>query len=367
MPSPPIAVLLTYLNIFSSLIHDTKTHQEAAMQTEQMSHKNRIMKIMFEKWISKPLYIAAELGIADLLENGAMAVDDLAEKTGTDPELLYRIMRALAAVAIFEERENRSFALNSASELLQKHALQSTAIMFHAPWNDRAWSRLLDTLRSGTPAFQIAHGMPLSGWLNTHAKAASVFNEANAQKAAGLGRQIAAGYDFSRISRIADIGGGTGLCAMEILSVHSHLKATVVDLPAVIEQTKAAITRRSLETRCKAETGDMFTSIPAGSDCCLLANILHDWPDEACIAILKNCSAAMNKETTLLIAEMIIPERPGFSLSKLLDLEMMVMTGGRERTEPEYRALLLRAGMNVSRIIHLKDDWCLIETVRSGE
>jgi hypothetical protein len=192
-----------------------------------------------------------------------------------------------------------------------------------------------------------------------------VLNEANAVKAANSHRAIVDVYDFSDVNTLTDVGGGHGALMAEILGANPLMKGIVADLPSVLQGAKRLIRTRGIEDRCEAVACDFFNEVPAGSDAYLMSHILHDWADEKCITILRNCHKAMKPESKLLVIEMVIPPGNEPSVAKLLDLEMLVITGGRERTKKEFRYLFESSGFELSRIIPTKESICVIEGIRS--
>ena len=203
--------------------------------------------------------------------------------------------------------------------------------------------------------------MPLVDWLEENPRVAKIFNEANAIKAASTHSVIVDAYDFSGIDILTDVGGGLGILILEILTANSLMKGIVADTYSVIQETNKMIKLRGFGDRCQTLAFDFFKNIPPGSDAYLMSNILHDWSDEQCRIILKNCKHAMKKESRLLVVEMIVPLGNEPSVAKLLDLEMFVMTWCGERTEAEFKDLFKSSGFKLSRIIPTKENICIIE------
>ncbi len=334
------------------------------MKPDELPPPVQLMNYIVGKWISKPIYVAAELGIADLLAEGSKSIEELAQASQSHAPFLYRMMRALASVGIFFETKNQRFELTPMAEYLKEGAMKSFALLFNSDWSDKAWGYFLDSVKTGSTAFEMAHGMPVSDWLEKNSGAADVFNEANAIKAAGSHRVIVDAYDFSGIQTLTDVGGGLGVLMAEILMANPLMQGVVADTPAVIQKAKKIIQSRSLTDRCEAVACDFFKEIPAGSDGYLMSNILHDWSDEQCHLILRNCHKAMTLESKLIIVEMVVPPGNQPSIAKLLDLEMMVTTGGRERTKTEFKSLLESCGFKFARIISTKENICVIEGIR---
>jgi hypothetical protein len=328
------------------------------------SPPEQLMKFIVSRWINKPIYVAAELGIADMLANGPRSIDELARESETHAPYLYRTLRALASVGIFSEKENGSFELTPMAELLKTGAMRSFALMFNSDWSDKAWGYFLHGVKTGETPFEKAHGMPVTVWLEKNPRAAEVFNEANAIKAAVSHKAIVDAYDFSGIKTLTDVGGGLGLLLAEILMANPSMEGVILDVPSVIKETKKIIQSPELENRCQAIECDFFNLIPSGSDVYLLSNILHDWPDDKCRRILTNCHKAMKSNSKLLVMEMIVPPGNEPSVAKLLDLEMLVTTGGRERTEEEFRELFVSSGLSFNQIIPTKENVSVIEGIK---
>jgi len=334
------------------------------MKPNELPPQAQLMKYIVGKWISKPIYVAAELGIADLLTEGSKSIEELAQASQSHAPSLYRMMRALASVGIFCETENKRFELTPMAECLKNGAMRSVALLFNSDWSDKAWGYFMDSIKTGDTAFEKAHGMPVSDWLEKNPRAEEVFNEANAIKAGSSHRAIVDVYDFSDINTLTDVGGGIGVLMAEILIANPLMNGVVADIPSVIRKARKIIRSRGIEDRCELVECDFFKEIPAGSDGYLMSHILHDWSTEQCKTILKNCHKAMKPESKLLIVEMIVPPGNQPSIAKLLDLEMLVTTGGCERTEREFKVLLESSGFKLSRTIATNESICVIEGIR---
>lgn len=324
--------------------------------TQNQNHPQQLMQFILGKWISKPIYAAAHLGIADILSDGPLSIDELAKKTESHGPSLYRVMRALAGVGIFMEKEDGLFALTPMAELLKKGVLQAVAIMPNTDWNEKAWSFFLDGIKTGETPFVKAFGKPIFPWLEENKEARQLLGEANAIKATQTHRVIADVYDFTGIETLADIGGGIGALMVEILKSNPDLNGIVAELALVIPETRKYIGHHHMEERCKTMVFDFFQEQKNEGDLTeagayILSHILHDWPDEECLKILRNIRKLMKPEAKLLVVEMIITDGNSPSMAKLLDLEMFVITGGRERTEEEYRYLFESSGFKLSRTI----------------
>ena len=329
--------------------------------TELSSVQDQLMRMILAKWISKPIYAAAELGLADLLAAGPMSVEQLARLTQSQPEGLYRLLRALASLGIFAEGDDRRFRLTPMASLLQDGSLRSTVLSFNSEWNDRAWIHLLEGLRRGCTPFEEAFGMSFIEWLEGNPGEARLLQQANAFRASQYRRALCEAYDFSGFSTLTDLGGGYGTLLQEILPANPTLRGTLADLASVLPEARKNLSAVGLGERCTTIECDFFRSVPSGSDAYLLANVLHDWPDERAGLILENCRRAMAPGSILLIVEMVVPPGNEPSAAKLLDLEMLVVTGGRERSEEEFRAVLSAAGLSLNRLLPIDQGLFILE------
>ncbi len=333
------------------------------MDTKIIQPESKMMQFVLGKWISKPIYISAKLGIADILSDEERSIEDIAKITATLSDPLYRMMRALSGIGIFTETENRVFKNTPLSECIMEGRLKSAVLMFHSSWHDNTWDNLLYTIKTGKPSFDKIYGEPAFDWFEKNPAEAEIFNNANSFKAAFSHRVITEVYDFTNIKTLVDVGGGLGSLLIEILKANVHMEGVVAELPETQTKINEIIRKNKLEDRMSTVACDFFESIPGGSHGYLLSHVLHDWPDEKCITILKNCRKATGSKGRLIIAESIIPPGNEFSLSKFLDLEVLLMGGGRERNEEEFRKLLKEAGFHLSQIIHTEENISIIEGI----
>lgn len=317
-------------------------------------------------WISQAIYVAAQLGIADLLKDGPKSSFDLAKATGTHERSLYRVLRALASVGVFVELEDGCFELTPLATYLQTDvpgSMRALAIMFGKEWHWRPWLNVLHTLKTGNTTFEHVHGMNLFEYLAKTPEAAQIFNEAMTSTNATIKATLTSDYNFSSISKIVDVGGGHGSLIAAILKAYPTMQGILFDLPLVVTDAKRHIEAEGLTQRCEIVGGNFFESVPSGGEVYVLKNIIHDWDDTHAIAILKNCYHAMVEKGKLLLIEAVIPPKNEPSFSKFLDLEMLVMSGGCHRTEVEYQALLEAAGFQLTNIITTSSSLNVIECV----
>jgi len=336
------------------------------MEINQSQLSSELMRLIMEKWISKPIYIVSRLCIADILSEGPKTIEEIAEAANSNCNFLYRIMRILASIGIFSEIEYKKFCLTPMAELLRKGKTGSIySLTFHSDWNDKAWSYLFESVKTGKTAFELAYGTPLFNWLEKNKEAAKLLNEANAIRARGIHAAIFDTYDFSKFTEIIDVGGGKGSLLMEILKQNLDAKGMIAELSFILPDVNAEIKDMGMQDRCRAMECNFFKKVPSGADLYILSNILHDWPEEQCKIILKNCYNAMTLKSKLLVIEMIIPSGNKFSISKLLDMEMLVITGGAERTEKEFVKLFNLSGFKISQIIPTQEDIFIIEVIKA--
>jgi hypothetical protein len=309
-----------------------------------------ILQIATGYWLSQALFAAARLGIADQLRDGPLSTEVLAERTGCHGPTLYRVLRALAGAGVFLECSPRQFAQTPLSEALRSDVPHSIRAMVlfqadHLHW--RCYGAFSYCVETGKPAFPHVFGKEPFEYLAEHPDDAKVFHEAMTSHSRMAAEAIAEAYDFSRYRTIVDVGGGGGLLLGTVLQKAPEARGVLFDLPHTVEQAKQA--GLLPEGRCEFVAGDFFQSVPAGGDLYLVKHIIHDWDEERAEQILRTCRRAMSDEARLLILEMIVPEGNGPSFAKMLDLEMLVIAGGRERTEAEYAELLAKAGFRLER------------------
>jgi len=296
-------------------------------------------------------------------ENGPLSVDALAGKTDTHAPTLYRLLRALSSVGIFVETNERMFGLTPLAQCLLSDAMRPLARMFLSGWHDRAWNDLAYTVRTGKPGFDHAFGKQAFEWMEENPEARAILDQGQGFKALGFAEAVIEAYDFSDFNTICDVGGGQGAFLIQLLASYPHIKGFVADMPGVIVSAKKAIAKADLSDCCKAVPYDFLKEVPPTCDAYFLVNILHDWEDAICCRILKNISRAMNADSRLWIVEYLLEPVPGFSVAKLLDLEVLIMGAGRERTIEEYKVLLGSVGLVVSKIIPTNRGPALLECI----
>jgi len=326
-----------------------------------------LLQMITSSWVSQTIYVAAKLGIADLLSEGPRSSDELAKATGTHAGSLYRVMRALASVGVFAEVEDGRFTLTPLAAYLQTSvfgSMRALAIMFGEEWHWQPWWNVLYSIKTGNSAFEHVNGMKLFEYLAQDTEAAQVFNEAMTVMTSMFNATTTANYDFSSIRKIVEVGGGHGSLISAILKAYPRMQGVLFDLPTVVIGAKYHIEAEELAERCEIVEGDFFESVPSGGDAYILKNVIHDWDEDSAITILRNCHRAMVDKGELLLIEAVIPPKNEPSLSKFLDLEILVIAGGYERTEAEYRTLLEAAGFHLTNVIKTESPLSVIKAVR---
>lgn len=332
---------------------------------DQVSPQQRLTQLITSYWVSQAIYVAAKLGLADLVKDGPCTAEELARPTGTQAPALYRLLRALASVGIFAEDSQRRFTLTPMAEYLRSDtpASQRGLAVMNGEEHYRSFGDLLHSVRTGETAFDRIHGMPIFAYLTQHPEQARVFDEAmvgiHGRETAGM-LQV---HDFADIATLADIGGGNGSLLTAVLRKYPKMCGLLFDLPSVVERARGAIQAAGLADRCRIVGGSFFESVPPGADAYLLRHIIHDWDEAKCLTILRNIRGVIGPKGKLLVLESVIPPGNEPSFGKLLDLTMLVIPGGQERTEDEYRQLLAAAGFRLDRVTPTGTEISILEAV----
>lgn len=327
--------------------------------------RSRLQRMIGGYWITQAVCAAAELGIADLLDEEPRSAHELAEAAGADAFALSRLLRTLASLGVFREDEQGRFSHTELSALLRADAPGSlkAAALTVSELHYRAFGELAHSLRTGQPGFDKAHGVPFFEYLAADPRAAEHFDGALAELRARANSALLDAYDFSGIGTLIDVGGGAGTLMAAVLAKYPSMRGVLFDLPHVAAAADETLKADGVRERCQFVAGNFFESVPPGGDVYLLRHILHDWDDERSGAVLKNCRRAITQHSRMLVVESVIGAGNAPSIGKCMDLQMLALTGGRERTEAEFAKLLQSAGFQIDRVIPLFDDLCAIEVV----
>jgi SAM-dependent methyltransferase len=327
-----------------------------------------MLDLIIGYWVSQLVHVAARLGIADALKNGPRSPADLARSTGADPATLPRVLRALASVGVFAERKDGRFALTPLAATLRSDrpdSMRAFAVMMVEDYFWEAWGDVLESVKTGRTAFDRVHGMRVFEYLGRHPDKAREFGEAMTSISGAENPAVAAAYDFSKAGTIVDVGGSHGHLLAAILRANSKLKGVLFDVPPVLEQARKApyVGARDVARRVELAPGDFFDSVPEGADIYIMKYILHDWEDDLCVKILLNCRRAMAPGGKVLVVDTVIPPGNGPHWGKLLDINMLVGTGGSERTRSEFAHLFERGGLKLTRVIPTASPVSIVEGV----
>jgi len=299
---------------------------------------------------AQAVYVAAKLGIADLLAKVPKTIEDLAAATHTHGPILRRLLSALACMGLFEEDGAGRFHNSELSETLRSdhpESIRPWAIMLGAPFIWRPAGELMQATSATQPVFSSLFGEGFFNYLGTHPEDAKIFGAAMAASSRATAAAVIATYDFSRFKRVVDVGGGQGAFLAGVLAANPNLRGVLFDLPAAV--AGASVLRNGdFAGRCEIVAGNFFEGIPKGGDAYVLKGVIHGWSDENALKILKNCRASMEPDGTLILLEVVLDGEPGRAM---LDLLMLVLAAGRERTESDFKALLEQAGFSLSRVI----------------
>ena len=315
---------------------------------------------------SQAIYVAAKLGIADLLADGPKPVNQLAEASGADAPSLYRVLRALASFGVFAERENQVFELTPTAELLRSdssNSLRDLAIFMGEDWHWKVWGQTLYSVRTGQPAWSKCHGQDVFPYFAANPEASKIFDQAMTSLSNLAIKAVLEAYDFSEIETLVDIAGGHGRLLTAILNANPSVNGVLFDMAHVIEGAKEKENVKAVGSRLAFTTGDFFVEVPAGADAYIMKHIIHDWRDEQALQILRNIRRVMKPNGRVLLVESVITEGSERDFGKLLDIEMLVSPGGKERTAKEYEELFEQAGLQLKRITPTQSPYSVIEAV----
>jgi len=325
----------------------------------------RVMQVLIGAMNSAAVSAIARLGIPDHLQSGPKTIEELAHAIDARPELLFRLMRATAGLGILTETPDGKWAQTPMSDVLRADAPQTLrhfACLIADDWHVRSLGSLDETVRTGEPATDRIYGMPAFAYFEKDRKSAETFNRAMTSFSTVEAPAIAEAYDFSRVRSLTDIGGGHGFFLATILERYPDMNGTLFELPQVVHGL-AGGPLEPFKNRVRVVEGDMFKSIPPGANAYIMKRIVHDWSDEQCGRILSLCRAGVTSDGKLLIVESVVPADASYDPSKVMDLVMMLFTGGRERTEKEFGALFAASGWRLNRVIPTASPLSIIEGV----
>ena len=321
-------------------------------------------------WASQMIFVAARLNIADALTKGPMKPDAIAKKVGAQASNLYRMLRALASIGIFAEDSKGRFKLTPMAQFLRSDhptSLRDYVLMIVDDYNWLAWGELAHSVKTGETGFEHVFKMPGFDYLAQHPDKERAFSAAMASVTRTSNQAIAKALPLAGIEHLVDVGGAHGNLLTTILHRHRKLRGTLFDLPQVVAAAPAAgfVSDPKIEVRCELAGGSFFDSVPEGADAYMMKSILHDWDDDSAVRILKSCRKAMANYGRVFIIDFVIPKGNAPHPGKFMDINMMALAGGRERTRDEFETLLKRARLKLNRVIDADMPQSIVEAVRA--
>jgi hypothetical protein len=321
-----------------------------------------MLDMITDLMVAQALHVAARLGIADELTGGPLSPDEIARRLDADPDAVSRLLRALASRGVFASDSRGRYRLNPLAETLCSDApvsMRQYAMFFGSPEHWGHWAHLLDAVRTGETAVQTQYGTDVFALFEARPEYGAVFNGAMTTLSDMVREPVLAAYDFSRYTTIVDVGGGHGSLLAGILERTPSARGVLYDLPDVVAEASGVLA--TVSERCRVEGGSFFDSVPAGADAYVLKSIVHDWTEEKALVILRHIRESIAPDGRLLLIELVIPEGDGMHPGKFIDLEMLLVAGGRERTEEEYRELLAKAGFALVTVIPTASPMSVLE------
>ena len=323
------------------------------------SPAGHLLSLITGYWISQAIHVAAQLGIADLLGKRGRPVEDLAAATGSNADALYRLLRGLASAGVFAEAAPRQFVLTPMGALLKREMpgnLRDFSRLQGEGWHWDAWGSLAESVRNGHPAQVLADGAGRPDancfdYLASRPAAAAVFNAAMSGYSSQVHAAVADAYDFSAARVVMDVGGGQGGLLALLLGQYPSLRGVLFDQDSVVAGARETFLDAEVADRVQIVSGDFFSGLPQGANVVLLCAVIHDWDDDRAAAILGNVLRVLGRDGRLLIVDNVIPEGNEAHPGKLIDIEMLLLTGGRERTRREFEVLLGVAGLRIERVL----------------
>lgn len=325
-----------------------------------------MFQMMSGFWVSRGLYVAAKLGIADFLKDGEKSIEELAKATETNSNALFRVLRMLATVGVFEQTGEDRFAQTPLSETLlsdSPFSLRAGVIAEMGEVHYDSWGNIMHSVKTGEIAFDHKFGMNVWQYFETDPEKAQNFNQWMVNSSAAVSQPIVEAYNFAKHQKIVDVGGGLGSMISAILQANPEVSGVLFDAPSVIEKAEDYLNKTGVAERCETIGGDFFEAVPTGGDLYYMRWIIHDWDDDLSIKILKNIRQVIPENGRLLLLEAVVPDDNQPHFSKFMDLIMMTMTGGCERTAKQYTELLEKAGFKVKNVIPTNSFMSIVEAV----
>lgn len=330
----------------------------------------QLSRVAASLWIPRALYAAASLGVADAIGADGSSSDAVAQAIGADPAATHRLLRAMVALELCTEADDGRFVLTPLGVCLRADgpdSVRSWVLLMGGEMVWRSWGLLSECVRTGKPAPMLLEGKDAFEWMAAHPTEFAIFDHSMQELTRRAAPAIAAACDFAGARTVVDVGGGHGALLSGILQHHPALRGIVFDQPHCAAGAAALAAATGVGDRTRFVSGSFFEAVPAEADVYLLKSVIHDWNDARSIDILRVCRAALRADARVVLVEVVVPARPGTSpLDQMIagtDLNMLVMTGGRERTEAQYRALCDAAGLRLARVLPTATAFSVIEAV----
>jgi hypothetical protein len=326
-----------------------------------------MLQIITGYWVSQAVGTAARLGVPDQLAHRPRQSSEVAKAVGADPQALFRLMRMLASIGVFTMDQQGRFGLTPLGDTLRSDvpgSVKNFAVAETAPGHWQPWGQMYEAIKTGEPMCKSALGMELWDWYSKNPEEGDYFNGAMGDLSAAVSDEVIRVYDFADFQKVIDVGGAHGILLAAILKANPKMRGILFDLPRVTATAGESLKTKGIGQRCEVVTGDFFESVPPGADMHVLKQIIHDWSDGECTTILRNCHQALKPNGKLLLVEMVIPPDNSPSMAQAMDLNMLVLLTGRERTESEYRDLLAAGGFKLERVIHTHSPFSVIDASR---
>jgi uncharacterized protein YjiS (DUF1127 family) len=323
-----------------------------------------MFEMILAAWTSQAITAAAQLGVADVLADGPLPIDELAARVDADADALRRLLRALISRGIFRQRRDGRYELNSLSDTLRSDApvsMTSAARFYGSQEQRERWTLLVDSIRTGNAVVAALRGKESFEYFADKPELAELFNQTMTSISELTDATVVAGYDFSVYPTIVDVGGGHGPLLAAILAAAPASRGVLYDLPPVVANAPSLLQEQQVADRVHIAEGSFFDDVPSNGDAYVLKNIIHDWPDEKAVQILRNVRAAAGPRAMVLLVELVIPRHNRDFPGKWADLEMMLNLGARERTAGEYRDLLSEAGFRMTRVVQTASPLSVVE------
>jgi len=327
----------------------------------------RMLQIITGYWISQAVGTAARLDVPDQLANGPRKSSEVAKAVGADPPALFRLMRMLASIGVFTMDEQGRFGLTPLGDTLRSDvpgSVKNFAVAETTPGHWQPWGKMYEAIKTGEPMCKPSLGVELWDWYSKNPEEGEYFNRAMGDLSAAVADEVIRIYDFAGFQKVVDVGGAHGILLAAILKANPKMRGILFDLPRVTATASKSLETQGIAQRCEVVTGDFLESVPPGADIHVLKQVIHDWSDEECTTILRNCHEALQPKGKLLLVEMVIPPDNSPSMAQAMDLNMLVLLTGRERTEAEYRDLLAAGGFEMERVMPTHSPFSVIEALR---